>query len=101
MPDHQRADVREYIAVLQARKWEVSVVTTVVAAAAVFFSARQTPIYAGEARVLVRPVQMFGSAISVQEPPNLDTERELVMSQSIAEAARRSLPERVSVDGLL
>jgi succinoglycan biosynthesis transport protein ExoP len=99
--DHP-ADLREYIRVLRARKFEVAVVAVAALAAALFFSFRSTPIYEGRAKVLVRPVQnVTSTSISIPQAPNLDTERELILSQTVAQRVRRDLKLAVSAGSLL
>jgi capsular exopolysaccharide synthesis family protein len=86
---HQ-TDLHEYLRVVRARRWEIGLLTLVVVLAVTFFTWRQTPIYEGQAKVLVNPVQNpTSSAVVVQ--PNLDTERQLALSQAVAESARRIL----------
>jgi succinoglycan biosynthesis transport protein ExoP len=95
-------DLREYLGVLRLRKWTILFVAAVVTAAAVFFSSQQTPIYASEAKVLVKAIPLTASGtVSL---PNLETERELVLSQAVEEIADERLtegdasPEAVEVD---
>lgn len=101
-PQEHPADLREYIRVLRARKFEVGIVAVAALAAAMFFSFRATPIYEGRAKVLVRPVQnVTSTSISLPQAPNLDTERELALSQSVALKVRTDLHLSTSVDALL
>lgn len=99
--DQHGTDLREYLRVLRARKWEVLVVAVVVVAATMFFTVRQTPIYEGQTRILVKPVVNPTTTISVPQQPNLDTERELIHSQLVAEQVRRDLELSTPVDALL
>jgi capsular exopolysaccharide synthesis family protein len=79
--------LREYLAVLQARKWSILAIAVVAVLAAMFFSFRQTPIYESEAQVLVNPIQT--SLLSA--PPNLDTERTVAGSLGVAELVSKQL----------
>ena len=100
-PDHQ-TDLRDYIRVLRARKFEVLVIALAAFVTAMFFSFRSTPVYEGRAKVLVRPVQNFTStSVSLPQSPNLDTERELILSQAVAQNVRSDLRLSLSLDGLL
>ena len=85
-PHSAPPDIRDYLRVLRSRKLGIALVTGVVLGATLFFTFRQTPIYRAEARVLVKaPNSEFGAV------PNLDTERQLIMSQVISEKARKDL----------
>jgi tyrosine-protein kinase len=100
-PDHQ-TDLRDYIRVLRARKFEVLVIALAAFVTAMFFSFRSSPVYEGRAKVLVRPVQNFTStSVSLPQAPNLDTERELILSQAVAQNVRTDLHLPLSLDGLL
>jgi capsular exopolysaccharide synthesis family protein len=95
-------DLREYVRVLRVRKFEVGIVALAALGAALFFSFRATPIYEGRAKVLVRPIQnVTSSSVSLPQAPNLDTERELAISQTVAQKARSDLGLALSVDDLL
>lgn len=94
-------DLREYIRVLRARKYEIAIVTVVLIATTMFFTFRQTPIYEGTTKILVRPVQNPTSSLSIAQQPNLDTERELVLSQTVAQKVKQDTHISRSVDGLL
>jgi capsular exopolysaccharide synthesis family protein len=99
--DHP-TDLREYIRVLRVRKFEVAIVSVAALGAAMFFSFRATPIYEGRAKVLVRPVQnLTATSVSLPQAPNLDTERELATSQTVAQKVRADLGLPISVDTLL
>jgi polysaccharide biosynthesis transport protein len=94
------ADLREYVRVLRARKSEVLVIVIAVAAAAMFFAFRQTPIYQGQTKVLVKPVSASGT-LAPNQAPNMDTERELVLSQTVAQKVKSDLSLAISGDALL
>jgi capsular exopolysaccharide synthesis family protein len=96
------ADLRAYLGVLRTRKWEILLITVLVVGAAVFFAFRQAPEYEGHAKVLVRPVQSFGtSTINLAQAPNLDTERQLIMSQAIGRGVQERLKPAPGIDTLL
>ena len=96
-------DLREFLGILRLRKWTILVVATLVVTAALFFSAKQTPLYRSEAKVLVKAIPPSG-ANSFAVTPNLETERELVESESVADLARDAAdttdlaPEDLSVE---
>ncbi|MDQ3983051.1 MAG: polysaccharide biosynthesis tyrosine autokinase [Actinomycetota bacterium] len=92
-------DLREYLGLLRLRKWMILVVTGLVVGGALLLSYRQTPIYESQAKVLVKGVPLRGSALT--SLPNLETERELLSSQAVADLVDKKL-ENVgeSDDGL-
>jgi succinoglycan biosynthesis transport protein ExoP len=99
--DQHPEDLREYIRVLRARKFEVGVVAVLLVAATMFLSFRQTPVYEGQAKVLVKPIQGVGGTIAISQAPNLDTERELILSQAVAEQVRNDIDTDTPVNTLL
>ena len=98
-------DLREYLAVLRARKWTVILVTLLVVGSAIGLSYLQTPQYTGEARVLVEPLptnQATAAVNSVYPPPvNLETEREIVDSLPVATLVQDALDYDGSAEDLL
>jgi len=99
-PEPHSPDLREYLRIARARKLQIGLVTLVLVAAAMLFTFRQTPVYQGEAKVLVRPVAAPGTALAIPQTPNLDTERELVLSQKVANLVKRAGGTAISVDEL-
>ena len=89
--DDSSAQLREMLAVLRRRKWTIALVATMVLAAALVVSSQQTPIYRSEAQVLVSGVGFDPLQPGVAEPPNIETERQLATSLSVAELAAREL----------
>lgn len=90
IPHDGSVRLREYLALLQSRRWLVVLMVAAVVAATVLFSLQQTPLYESQAEVLVKPLDASTTATQVL-PPNLETERKLVTSQAIAERAARQL----------
>ena len=83
------SEIREYLAVLKARKWTLAVIFALILGVVVTFSYRQTPIYQAQARVFVQPYPSGdGSSLAA---PNLETERELVASEPVAERVAEDL----------
>ena len=97
-------DLREFLGILRLRKWTILLVATLVVAASLFFSARQTPLYRSEAKVLVKAIPASSPSSGFTVTPNLETERELVESESVAQLARDEantsdlVPEDLSVE---
>src|SRR2546427_1568380 len=99
--DAQYTDLREYLAVVRARKVQIALVTLLVVVAAVVFSFRQTPVYQGVAKVLVRPTLTSASQLANPLPPNLETERQLVLSPSVAAQVKKNVSSKLSLTDLL
>ncbi len=101
----QVGDLREYLAVLRARKWTIILATVLVVGSAIGFSYLQTPLYTAEARVLVEPLptnQATAAVTSVYPPPvNLETERQVVDSLPVAALAQDALDFEGSPEDLL
>lgn len=81
-PAAENLNIREYLAVLRMRKWTILLVAALVLGSALFFSYRQTPLYEGSARLLVRGVPTDSSGFV--PPPNLETEAEIITSEPVA-----------------
>lgn len=98
-PEHQPADLREYLAVLRGRKWTIIFVTILVLGAALAYSYRQTPTYQATSRILLKgvPADLSG-AIAY---PNVQTEAEVVRSQPVAALVVEDLDLDVSPDALI
>lgn len=94
----QPIDLREYLAILRARKWTVLGVIAVVVGIVLVYSLRQTPLYAAEARVLVKPVSSNEIYIP---PPNLETEAEILASEPVAKLVREDLGVQQPASSLL
>ena len=103
MADVEEAlDLRDYLRVLQRRKWTIAVVTALVFAGALAFSLSQTPLYRAQARILVEP--LFVSPQRGAEPVIADTEIQVIESEEVAGRVLNELdlqgnPEDV-LDGL-
>src|SRR5215218_6655941 len=85
-----RAPLREYLGILWLRKWSIILVTLVVLGAALYLSARQTPMYASEARFLVQPTAVSGDE-SAPKTVNMETERQLVASTQVTDRVVENL----------
>lgn len=99
-PLEQPIDLREYLAILRIRKWTIILITLLVTGAALYFSYEQTPLYTSEARVLVTPIQTDPDEFFLQ-PPNLETETELVSSEPVAMLVAEDLHTSTSPADLL
>ena len=89
-PIEHGPDLAEYVSVLRRRKLQVGMVPLLAMVVAVVLALRRTPTFQSTAEVLVKPLQGL-SAGAAPQAPNLDTERQLVLSQAVAETVRSSL----------
>lgn len=85
----EELELRDYLAVLRARRWTVVVVLALVCGSALLLSSVQTPMYTASTRLLVRaiPSETAGWA----EFPNLQTETELLSSGQVVGRVHRRL----------
>jgi polysaccharide biosynthesis transport protein len=95
------ADLRELVSVLNRRKWTIASITALTVAAALFFSFRQTPVYASKAKILVKPPTTNQALQGIPAVVSMDTERELIQSSVVATLAVRKLDPALSPDSLL
>jgi succinoglycan biosynthesis transport protein ExoP len=83
-------DLKDYLATLRARKLVIIAVLVLVVASALAYSLTRTPIYESEARVQVRPVALSANS-SFESGLNMETERQLASSITVAELAAKKL----------
>src|SRR5918996_4470522 len=91
--------LRDYLAVLWARKWIIVLITALAIGSAFLYTSRQTHTYQTTATVRVLASGSDESATS--EFLNMQTERELAVSALVAKHASDRLDERTSADVLL
>jgi tyrosine-protein kinase len=91
-------DLREYLAVVRRRKGTILLVTAVTLLSALAFSLQQTPIYTSTAKVWVKPIVANQTLLSGTSPTllSLDTEKELVESETVADIAAKKAGERTT-----
>lgn len=95
----QTFDLRQYGAVLRARKWTILLVIVIVIGAALGLSFLQTPIYQAEARVLVQP--LLSPNTTVPQPVDVQTESQVVASEPVAVLVQHTLGTSQSTTELL
>lgn len=96
---YEGPDLREYLAIIKARKWTIIGVTLLVVASAVAFSLRQTPVYTAQARLLLKqPIPTDGTIAPAPVP---QTESEVVASQPVAARVADELDLQGSTDDIL
>jgi capsular exopolysaccharide synthesis family protein len=103
-PDRsENLDLRQYLSVLRRRKWSILLLTAVTVLAALTFSFRQTPIYASTAKVVVKPPTANQLLDQAPVPPlvSMETEREIVASDSVAAIVADELPGALPAEDLL
>ena len=94
-------DLREYLRILRARKWEVLGVLVLIVAISVGLVARRTPQYRGTAEVIVEEIANPLNPYAAPQAPNLDTEQQLVESAAIAGGVKKATNSPLSVGELL
>jgi tyrosine-protein kinase len=94
------SDLNDYLQVLRYRKWSVLAIAAVVILSALAFTFQQTPIYTAETKVVVTP---FTLTVAQQGQPivNMDTEKGLVDSDSVASIVNDNLGLNASPQTLL
>jgi capsular exopolysaccharide synthesis family protein len=99
------ADLRQYAAIVFARRWLIAIITVVVGLGVWIWTARLTPIYVAEARVLVLPLQdplvSLAPINSGLAQPNLNTETQVIESTEVARRVREAQGLSTPADALL
>jgi capsular exopolysaccharide synthesis family protein len=99
------ADLRQYGALVFARRWLIAIITVVIALGVWIWTARLTPIYVAESRVLVLPLQdplvSVAPINSGLSQPNLNTETQIIESTTVARRVREAEGLSTSADALL
>jgi capsular exopolysaccharide synthesis family protein len=90
-------DLRDYVAVLRRQRWLVVVVAAIGLGAALGYSLASRPVYSARAEVLVRPISLNPLDSGIDDL-SLETEREVVLSTSVARIVARRLGTRASQD---
>jgi succinoglycan biosynthesis transport protein ExoP len=93
-------DLVGQLGVLRRRKWSVLLTVVLVVAGSLFMSFWETPRYTSRAEVFVKAVNTTSSEAAPQ-PPNLETERELASSESVAQVAAKRLSSAEDPNELL
>ncbi|MDQ3878555.1 MAG: polysaccharide biosynthesis tyrosine autokinase, partial [Actinomycetota bacterium] len=96
---NQTFDLRQYAAVLRARKWTILIAVILVVGAALGLSYLQTPVYEAEARVLVQP--LLSPNTTAPQPVDVDTESQIVGSEPVAVLVQQDLGTSQTISGLL
>jgi capsular exopolysaccharide synthesis family protein len=89
--DGQGVQLREYLTILNLRKWWIVMATVIVVGSALLFSLQQTPVYVSESEVYVKPVTLVGADQQVDEGLNMETEERLADSPGVAVIASEQL----------
>jgi capsular exopolysaccharide synthesis family protein len=94
-------ELREYLAVLWRRRWYIATALAIVLAAAAFYTATVAPTYTAQAKVLVQTPQSTGGEVAPDATTDMETERELVESLTVARGVVKALDFRGDASGLL
>lgn len=105
LEDADTLDLRDYLAVLSRRKWIVVQTVVLVLAVAIGVTFVQTPRYESEVRLVVEPNTGGDDAAALNQlvfgQRELETQKELVSSEMVAERVREQLGLQIETDDLL
>src|SRR2546428_790726 len=101
--EHPTSDFPEYLRILRTRKWSVIIVLVLLVGAAYAYSARQTPIYQGTARVLVLPMSnpVSGGNQTRNNPIDMPTEQQVATGEPVATLVQKDLHITTPISTLL
>lgn len=99
--EQTQVNLQDYLSVLRVRKWTIVLVTLNVTALAVVFSLMQTPLYTASARVLVEPITGETTTFNPLQPVDIQTQVELISSESVAAVVRDDLELEGSLSSIL
>lgn len=93
-------ELRDYLAILRARKWTIVLVTALVIGAAMLVSYWQTPIYGASSKLIITPsdAQPLEATVKAVDVP---TETQLIDSEAIAVLVQEDLGIDASSNELL
>ncbi|MGH9179945.1 MAG: polysaccharide biosynthesis tyrosine autokinase [Acidimicrobiales bacterium] len=98
MPDDpvEELDLRDYLRVIRRRKWTIALVTLVVVGSAIAVSLVQTPVYQGEAEVLLQArstESLFDPETGQRNDPvrAVQTEIQVLKSRPVRDLVRKEL----------
>ncbi|MDQ4005677.1 MAG: Wzz/FepE/Etk N-terminal domain-containing protein [Actinomycetota bacterium] len=95
-----RIEFRQYLAVLRRQRLMIAAVTGSVIAIALAYAALAPPVYQARAEVLVQPANPTSSTAAAL-PPSMDTEKEILVSESVALKAAEKLGWSGTIGDLL
>jgi len=84
-------ELREYLGVLWGRRWYIATAVAIVVAAAAFYTATVPPSYTSQAKVLVQTPQSTNGDAVPDATTDMETERELVESLTVARGVVKDL----------
>ena len=99
--EQNQVSLREYLSIIRVRKWTIILSTCLVMATAVGFSLMQTPLYTAQARVLVESIAGESTTFNPLQPVDIQTQIEVVSSESVATLVRNELDLDESIESVL
>src|SRR5205085_5775641 len=94
------SEIGEYLGVLRSRKWTIIRIVVAVVAATAVFTALQHPVYQATAEVLLTSTSSSAGSGANNTVGNLNTEKAIITSPSIAGPVRQQLGLATSVTAL-
>jgi polysaccharide biosynthesis transport protein len=94
----QPLDLREYLAVVRRRRRSIAAIAALTFVFAMGFSLHQTPMFTSTAKVWVKPIVANQTLLNGTAPTllSLDTEKQLVQSEAVADLAARNAGTRTT-----
>lgn len=90
-PVAEAATLEDYLRAIQRRKWLVLALTTLGLVGAMLFAVSRTDTFTALSTVLLRPTPVGAAVPGQEERPNLEREREVLLSDEIAASVIASL----------
>ena len=99
-PVAEAATLEDYLRAIQLRKWLVLALATLGLVGALLFAITRTDTYTATSTVLLRPTPVGAPDPNRDDPPNLEREREVLVSDEIARNVITSLGIQADPEGI-
>ena len=99
-PVAEAATLEDYLRAIQLRKWLVLALALLGLVGAALFSITRTDTYTAMSTVLLRPTPVGAAVAGQEERPNLEREREVLLSDEIAANVITSLGVQATPDAI-
>jgi capsular exopolysaccharide synthesis family protein len=99
-PPAEAATLEDYLRAIRLRKWLVLALALLGLIGAFLFATSRTPTYTATATVLLRPTPVAAPNPGQDERPNLEREREVMLSDGVADDVIQSLGIQASPEAI-